>query len=84
MAAWVVGVILREEDLTRRTQTVANLIRTAEHLIELQNFNGVMQMIASLCVCLFVLVCTLSLTPQYAQVQNGSGSAQAYHGRAVA
>jgi hypothetical protein len=44
----VIGVILREEDQHRRTQIVSNFIRVAENLLELQNFNGVMQIIASL------------------------------------
>jgi hypothetical protein len=66
IAAWVVGVILREDDIARRAKVMILLsyiclimflncfqilecfIRTAEHLLELQNFNGVMQLIASL------------------------------------
>lgn len=48
IAAWVVGCILREDDLHRRAQTVGMMIRVAERLLELQNFNGVMQLIASL------------------------------------
>ncbi len=48
IAAWVVGIILREDDIARRAKVMENFIRTAEHLLELQNFNGVMQLIASL------------------------------------
>lgn len=48
MAAWVVGVILREPDLLKRSQILANMIRVAERLLELRNYNGVMQIIASL------------------------------------
>jgi hypothetical protein len=48
IAAWVVGVILREDDVARRAKVIENFIKTAEHLLELQNFNGVMQLIASL------------------------------------
>jgi hypothetical protein len=43
IATWVINTILREEDVNKRALCVCAFIRIAEHLMSLQNFNGVMQ-----------------------------------------
>ncbi len=48
MSQWVASMILREEDLRRRSAVIEFFIMTAETCLQLNNFNGLLQIIGSL------------------------------------
>lgn len=48
ISSWVATIILAEESQEQRCMVIEQLLRTADHLFQLKNFNGVMEIVSAL------------------------------------